>query len=280
MKVADALSRARDIGVARLDAQLLIAHHLGRSRSWVLAHDDDALLPAHQALVLEDLGRLADGVPLAYIRKEREFHGLSLEVGPAVLVPRPDTEVLVDWALQLLSTRSTPSKAVRVADLGTGSGAIALAVRHACPGAEVWATDLSLEALETARRNATRLKLQVDFRAGCWWAPLQGQRFDLLLSNPPYIASDDPHLAALVHEPREALTPGGDGLSALRTLARGGPDHLVDGGWMLLEHGHEQAADVALMLRQAGFEAIQTRSDLAGRPRCTGGRKPSPPVSR
>jgi release factor glutamine methyltransferase len=280
MKVADALSKARDIGVARLDAQLLIAHHLGRSRSWVLAHDDDALLPVHQALVLEDLGRLADGVPLAYIRKEREFHGLSLEVSPAVLVPRPDTEVLVDWALQLLSTRSTPSTAARVADLGTGSGAIALAVRHACPAAEVWATDLSLEALETARRNATRLKLQVEFRAGCWWAPLQGQCFDLLLSNPPYIASDDPHLAALAHEPREALTPGGDGLSALRTLVQGGPDHLVDGGWMLLEHGHEQAAEVTVMLREAGFEAIQTRLDIAGLPRCTGGRKPMSTVSR
>lgn len=274
MRVADALAKARELGIARLDAQLLVAHHLARPRSWVIAHDDVPLEPAEQARLLADLARLSDGVPLAYLRGEREFHGLSLEVSPAVLVPRPDTEVLVNWALEILSARPATAAPARVADLGTGSGAIALAVRHAVPAATVWATDLSPQALETARRNALRLGLAVDFRCGSWWAPLEGERFDLLLSNPPYIAGDDPHLAALVHEPREALTPGGDGLSALRTLAQGGLQHLVEGGWMLLEHGHDQAPAVASLLQQAGLDAVQTRTDLAGLPRCTGGRKP------
>lgn len=276
MRVSDALARARELGVARLDAQLWIAHRLGRSRTWVLAHDDALLPPGEAGAVTAGLDRLAAGEPLAYLRGEREFHGLSLEVDPAVLVPRPDTEVLVDWALQLLAARPTGLQPPRVADLGTGSGAIALAVRAAWPQADVLATDLSAEALGVARRNAARLGLAVEFRHGSWWQPLADERFDLLLSNPPYIAEGDPHLRALAHEPQTALTPGGDGLSALRLLARGAPRHLVAGGWLLLEHGHDQAGPVAEALRAAGFDDVQTRTDLAGLPRCTGGRLRAP----
>ncbi len=273
MLVAQALAQARERGVPRLDAQLLVAHHLGRSRSWVLAHGDDEIAPDRRAALLADIDRLAQGVPLAYLRGEREFHGLTLEVSPAVLIPRPDTEILVDWALQILQPKTAAGEAMRVADLGTGSGAIALAVRRGCPGAEVVATDLSVAALDVARRNASRLGLAIDFRTGSWWQPLAGERFDLLLSNPPYIAEGDRHLAALLHEPQAALTPGGDGLSALRTLAHGGPAHLTEGGWLLLEHGHDQAQAVADALTAAGLVAVETRVDLAGLPRCTGGRR-------
>ncbi len=267
MRIADALNAARALGVERLDAQWLLEHLLQRPRSWLLAHDDTELTEAQAAALQAGLARRAAGEPLAYVVGEREFRGLTLRVTPAVLVPRPETEVLVDWALEHL-----PAKAeVDVVDLGTGSGAIALALQRERPQARVLATDASAEALAMARGNARRLALPVQFVQGDWWAPLQGRRFALAVANPPYVAGDDPHLAALTHEPRVALTPEGDGLSALRQIVRGAPPHLLPGTWLLLEHGHDQADAVAQMLRDAGFEAVQTRHDLAGLPRCTGG---------
>ncbi|WP_425261690.1 peptide chain release factor N(5)-glutamine methyltransferase [Rubrivivax sp. RP6-9] len=270
LRIADALARARVSGVDRLDVQLLLAHLLQRSRAWLLAHDDAVLAPAQAAAFEAALARRAAGEPLAYIVGEKEFHGLALAVSPAVLVPRPETELLVDWALELLAGQAAPT----VADLGTGSGAVALAVRHRCPAARLTATDASPAALAVARANAERLGLPLQLAAGSWWQALPGQVFDLVLSNPPYIAGDDHHLPALAHEPRQALTPEGDGLQALRAIVAGAPDHLHAGGWLLLEHGFDQAGAVQALLAAAGFQTIATRTDLAGLPRCTGGRWP------
>ena len=269
--VADVMVQARTLGLDRLDAQLLLARALTRPRSWLLAHDD-AVLSAPQWLALRaELTRRAHGEPLAYIVREQEFHGLRLEVNPDVLVPRPDTEVLVDWALELLDA-AVPGPALRkVLDLGTGSGAIALAVKHGCPGAVVTATDASPAALHVAQANALRLGLGIETLEGSWWEPVAGRGFHLILSNPPYIAGDDPHLAALTHEPSLALTPGGDGLEALRTLTRGAMAHLEPGGWLLLEHGYDQHEAVQAMFREQGFKSVQTRIDLGRQPRCTGG---------
>ena len=271
VRVADALAAARRQGVDRLDAQLLLARVLQRPREWLIAHDDAPLSAGQQQHFAADCARRAAGEPLAYLLGEREFHGLMLQVGPGVLVPRPDTETLVDWALELLA--ATPGAAPAVADLGTGSGAIALALKHARPDARICAVEHSEVALAVARANGRRHGLDVQWQAGSWWQPLQGQRFDLVLSNPPYIAAGDPHLAALRHEPLQALSPGGDGLSDLRHIVQGAPLHLQPDGWLLLEHGHDQAEAVRALLLQAGFTQVTTRSDLGGRPRCSGGRR-------
>ena len=270
--VADALARARAAGVDRLDAQRLLATALARPRSWLLAHDD-AVLDADQVRWLQTrLARHADGEPLAYLLGEQEFHGLTLSVNPDVLVPRPDTEVLVDWAIELLDGALARIEHPAVVDLGCGSGAIALAVKHAQPRAAVIGTDNSAAALTVARANALRLGLDVGFAHGSWWGAVPAQRFHLALANPPYIAAGDPHLPALRHEPACALTPGGDGLDALRQVVRGAAPHAAPGGWLLLEHGHDQAQAVQHLLSAAGLESIETRRDLGGRPRCTGGR--------
>ncbi len=270
MQIAEALRHGRTLGVARLDIQLLLSHLLSQPRSWLLAHDD-VLLNAEQSQTLcAQLTRRAGGEPLAYVLGAAEFRGLRLQVTPAVLVPRPETEVVVEWALEHLPTRS----AVPVLDLGTGSGAIALALKQSRPRARLWASDASAEALAVARGNGQRLGLDVEWLPGDWWAPFGGHRFQLVISNPPYVAGDDLHLAALGHEPRAALTPEGDGLGALRRIITGAPAHLLPGAWLLLEHGHDQAADVQRLLSQAGFLQPQTRADLAGLPRCTGARWP------
>ena len=268
----DALSR----GLERLDAHLLLAHALGQSRAWLLAHGDDAL-PAPQAAAFDALvARRAVGEPFAYLVGEREFHGLPLAVSDAVLVPRPDTETLVDWALELLQVelRDTPRPALL--DLGTGSGAIALALKNGCPRAQVWAGERSADALAVARANAARLALDVRFAQGDWWAALEGAQdapvFDLVASNPPYIAADDPHLAALTHEPLAALVAEDGGLADIVRIATGARGPLRAGGWLLFEHGWEQAAAVRHILERAGFGEVQTRVDIEGRPRCTGGR--------
>jgi release factor glutamine methyltransferase len=271
MRIADALTAARALGVARLDAQWLLEHLFGRPRSWLLAHDDAELTPAQMASLQAGLARCAAGEPLAYVVGEREFRGLALCVTPAVLVPRPETELLVEWALEHLPLGAVGD----VLDLGTGSGAIALALQNERPHAHVLASDLSAEALEVARGNAQRLGLPVQFVQGDWWAPLQGLRFALVVSNPPYVAGEDPHLAALAHEPLGALTPGGDGLAALRHIVHGAPSQLLPGAWLLLEHGHDQADAVQQLLQNNGFEAVQTRNDLAGLPRCSGGHRPA-----
>ncbi|MBI5721771.1 MAG: peptide chain release factor N(5)-glutamine methyltransferase [Burkholderiales bacterium] len=266
------LQQARAGGVARLDAQQLLAHHLGRPRTWLLAHDDEPLAPELRQRVDADLARRAAGVPLAYLTGEREFHGLALRVDENVLVPRPETEGLVDWALELAATAAAPLP--RLADLGTGSGAIALAFKQRAPGFEVWASDRSPAALSVARSNAQRLQLAVAWLEGDWWEPFAGQQFGIVVSNPPYVAEGDPHLEALRHEPAAALIAGADGLQALRRIVDGAPQHLPAGGWLLLEHGFDQAAAVAALLRARGFEPVATRTDLAGQPRLTGGLRP------
>jgi release factor glutamine methyltransferase len=268
--VGGALAQARAARVERLDAQRLLEHLLARPRSWLLAHDDAPLDAAQATRWQSLLDRLAAGEPLAYLVGEAGFHGLLLQVDASVLVPRPDTEVLVDWAIELLA--GTAGR--RVVDLGTGSGAIALAVKHACPDASVLATDLSDGALAVAQANARRLRLDIALQRSAWWAGLEGRRFDLVLSNPPYIAAGDPHLAALSHEPSVALSPGGDGLDALRQIIAEAGDHLAADGRVLLEHGHDQAAAVQAVLRTHGFVDVETRRDLGARPRCTGARLP------
>ena len=268
LSVREALTTARTSGVDRLDAQLLLASCAGQSRSWLIAHGEALLTPAQATRFIGWLARRAAGEPLAYLFGEKEFHGLRLQVDPRVLVPRPDTETLVDWALELLATR--PDGATRVVDLGTGSGAIALALKHAQPGADVTALDASGGALEVARANAAALRLDVRLVSGNWWSAVQGERFDIAVSNPPYIALHDPHLAALTHEPAIALTAGIDGLDALRHLIDHAAAHLRPGGWLLLEHGHDQGPAVQGLLFQSGFARVETRCDLAGHWRCSG----------
>lgn len=267
--VGEAMLHARQAAVDRLDALLLLGALLNQPRSWLMIHDE-APLTLEQASRFQDwVARRAQNEPLAYLLGEKEFHGLMLEVNAHTLVPRPDTETLVDWALELLKTAALAQP--DVVDLGTGSGAIALAIKHRHPTANVDALDLSAQALLTAKSNAQRLGLDIRFHQGDWWAPLKGRRFDLIVSNPPYIAAGDPHLAALRHEPLQALTPGGDGLSALQTLVEGAPAHLRPGGWLLLEHGFDQADAVAQALHAAGFGAVECRRDLGGQPRVSGG---------
>lgn len=271
MKTVDeALAAARARGVDRLDAQLLLGRELGRDRSWLIAHGD-AELPSDAAPRLDAaLARRAAGEPLAYLLGEKEFHGLTLQVDRRVLVPRPDTEVLVDWAIELL--RSAADPAAQVLDLGTGSGAIALALKHAVPAAQLTATDLSEDALAVARGNARRLGLDLSFAQGAWWQAVGDRRFDLVVSNPPYIAAGDRHLANLTHEPAAALSPGSSGLESVEAIVAGAGRRLTDGAWLLLEHGLDQAEAVHALLERHGFVAVATRRDLASHPRCTGGR--------
>ncbi len=274
LNLGQAMAQARARGLDRLDAQWLLGHVLRRPRSWLIAHED-AKLDANQAHGYAELcQRRADGEPLAYLVGEWEFHGLVFGVTPDVLIPRPDTEILVDWALELLLQRGQSEP--RVLDLGTGSGAIALAVAHRHPSARVTATDLSDAALAVAQNNAERLGLTLNWHRGNWWRALPAhQDFDLVLSNPPYIAAGDPHLPALHNEPLLALTPGGDGLDALREIIAGAVARLAKDGWLLLEHGWDQAEAVTQLLQNAGLAQIATRLDIEGRPRCTGGRQGS-----
>lgn len=266
--VAGAMADARLKGVDRLDVQLLLCHLLGRPRAWVLAHDNIALNDEQWAQLQRWIERRVAGEPLAYLIGEKEFHGLMLQVSPAVLIPRPDTETLVDWALELMKPMAAPA----VLDMGTGSGAIAIALKHRHPDADVMAVDVSDAALALAQSNAQRLQKTVRFLKSDWWSAVAHQRFDFIVSNPPYIAEGDSHLAGLTHEPLLALTSGPAGLDALARIAAQAPRHLNPGGWLLFEHGHEQSDAVAKMLRQIGFSSLATRHDLAGRPRCTGGR--------
>jgi release factor glutamine methyltransferase len=266
----DALAAAQGLGLDRLDAQLLLLHVLGRGpgeRAWLLAHDTDALPDGTDERFLALCRRRADGEPVAYLTGEKEFHGLALRVDARVLVPRPDTETLVEWALDLLRGSAAP----RVIDLGTGSGAIALAIAAARPDARVEAVDRSADALAVARANAQRLGLPVQFRQASW-LECAGE-YDLIVSNPPYVAEADPHLPALRHEPRSALAAGPDGLDDLRAIVAAAPAHLAPGGWLLLEHGWDQAEAVRALLRAAGLGEVDSRTDLAGIARCSGGRR-------
>ncbi|HUS25659.1 MAG TPA: peptide chain release factor N(5)-glutamine methyltransferase [Candidatus Binatia bacterium] len=277
--LAAAQGRLASSPSAALDAEVLLAHLLGTSRGALRALSRDPLpvaaLAAYDALVT----RRAAGEPVAYIVGYRDFWSLRLTVTPDVLVPRPETELLVEWGIALLSPRPKPGP--RVMDLGTGSGAIALAVAVELRDASIVATDISSAALAVARGNASSLGVtHVSFLQGNGFEALEPGlrpdegRFDLILSNPPYIAEGDPHLSDLAFEPAIALTSGPDGLRELRAVVGGARAHLATGGWLLVEHGHDQGAAVRALFAQAGFEAIETRRDLAGHERATGGRAP------
>jgi release factor glutamine methyltransferase len=270
MTISEALRAAAAMGLPRLDAQLLLLHALGRpvsDRAWLIAHDGNVLDTRQRTAFTALCQRRAGGEPAAYLLGHKEFYGLSLRVDARVLVPRPDTETLVAWALEVLRPVPAPS----VIDLGTGSGAIALAIKHARPDARVRAVDASAGALELARENAGALGLPVEFAQGHW---LEGEgRYDLIVSNPPYVREHDAHLDALGHEPRQALAAGPDGLADLRVIVATAPGHLEPGGWLLLEHGWDQAGEVRSLLVQGGFSDLQSRRDLAGIERCSGGRR-------
>lgn len=277
LSCAQALAAAQTLGLDRLDAQLLLLHVLGRAeteRGWLLARDGD-VLPDEAADRFRQLSlRRAAGEPLAYIVGHKEFFGLQLQVDSRVLVPRPDTETLVDWALERLAVQGLPADA-QVLDLGTGSGAIALALKKTRPALAVTAVDASADALAVASTNALAQNLAISFVEGSWLAPVSGQ-FHLIASNPPYVAEGDSHLAALTHEPLSALTAGSDGLDDIRAIIAQAPPHLHTGGWLLLEHGYDQAAAVRTLLTQRGFALVQSRTDLAGTERCSGGCWPGP----
>ncbi len=272
LSIAEALRSATACGVDRLDAQLMLSKLFERPRAWLVAHAEATLTGAQHARYTQWLARRSTGEPLAYLFGEQAFYGLALQVGAQVLIPRPDTETLVDWGLELLAGELAAVDAPQVVDLGTGSGAIALAIKHRCAAARVTAVDVSAPALDIAHCNALALGLEVTLVQGDWWSAVAGQRFQLALANPPYIAPGDEHLAALRHEPQSALVSGDDGLSDLHQIVDGAARCLAAGGWLLLEHGHDQAAAVRLRLERAGFDAVQTRRDLAGQERCSGGR--------
>jgi release factor glutamine methyltransferase len=250
---------------ARADAEILLAHVLGLTRAQLFSRLDEPVDPAEfNALV----ARRARGEPVAYITGEKGFWTLALRVTPAVLVPRPETELLVEWALELLREVAAPA----IADLATGSGAIALALGAERPDARIVATDVSAAALKVARLNLQDCgSRNVELREGSWFEPLRGERFDLIVSNPPYVAAADEHLQALRHEPLIALTDGADGLNALRELSAGAASHLDAAGWLLVEHGHDQGAAVRALFEADGFAGVSTRRDFGDRERATAG---------
>jgi release factor glutamine methyltransferase len=256
--------------IDRRDAELLLAGCWRKTRSQLMLAEGDAV-PDSVASCFEAARRQrAAGVPVAYLLGTREFWSLDFSVNPAVLVPRPETELLVERALALVS-----QPAASVADLGTGSGAIAIALAHERPGWRLVGADISGEALAVARANGERLVSgRVEWLPGNWYEALAGRRFDALVSNPPYIADTDPVLAAdgLRHEPRGALTPGGDGFAALTTLINGAPGHLHPGGWLVLEHGSTQAGTLRALLVARGFTHVTSHRDLAGHERVTEGK--------
>jgi release factor glutamine methyltransferase len=259
--VAEALASSN---IDAREARLLLAEASGFSEASVVARPERALPGEVEARFRGLTERRANGEPIAYILGRKEFYGLALAVNPAVLIPRPETELLVELALE----RAPGS----ILELGTGSGAIALALKRNLPRAHVVATEASAAALAVARHNAALLGLEVEFRHGRWFEPVAGERFELVLSNPPYVAEGDPHLADLRYEPADALVAGPDGLDAIREIARGAPRCLARGGWLLVEHGLGQEAPVRALLAAAGFSEIRTWPDLAGIARASGGR--------
>jgi release factor glutamine methyltransferase len=271
----DLLEQARQQKLPRVDAQLILLHACQRplhDRAWLLAHDQEQATAEQLTRWQIALQRRLQGEPVAYITGRKAFYGLELNVNASVLDPRDDTETLVDWALTLIP----PQQEFRVLDLGTGSGAVALAIQSERPSAQVTATEASGQALELARSNAAAHSLavrfvQTDADQSNWFHALSDEQFDLIVSNPPYIAEGDAHLAALKHEPAMALTSGADGLHAIGNIIMHAHRHLSHGGWLLLEHGHDQARRVQEKMRACGFSCITSRQDLAGIQRCTGG---------
>jgi release factor glutamine methyltransferase len=257
---------------AARESAMLLSHALGRDRSWLYAHGDDPLAAEDAVRFHALLLRRAAGEPMAYITGRREFWSLDIAVSPQVLIPRPETELLVELALRRISQ----SAQVDIADLGTGSGAIALALARERPRARLLATDDSAAALAIARANARHLDVpNIEFAQGHWCAALGKRRFDFIVSNPPYIADNDPHLdqGDLRHEPRVALVSGRDGLDAIRAILSAAPARLKPGAWLLLEHGFDQGAAVRELLEINGFVQVFSARDLEGRERVSGAQR-------
>ena len=256
--------------LAALENRILLCHALGLTRVGLITQSERIVSEAEAGALAALVARRVQGEPIAYIVGEREFFGLDFRVSAAVLIPRPDTELLVELALERLPAQG------RVLDMGTGSGAIAVALAHTRPDARVTALDASAAALEVARANAALHAAEVRFVHSDWYSAIDGDSFDLIASNPPYIAAGDVHLAQgdLRFEPGDALTDHGDGLSALRSIVAGAAAHLVKGGWLLMEHGYDQAAQVRALLDAQSYTQVQSWVDLAGIERVTGGRLP------
>ena len=272
MTLGELLATARG-RIDRLDARLLLEYATGCTHADLLARPETPVIgPA--AMQFEDwVARRAAGEPVAYLVGEAEFRGRVFQVSPEVLIPRPETEVLIELALAKLQGMPVP----RVLDLGTGSGIVAVMIARRCPHAELTAVDLSAGALAVAKANAARHGAAIRFLQGDWFAPLKDERFDLIVANPPYVAEGDPHLDlnGLPFEPRQALTDGiagGDGLACIRAIVAGAAAHLRPGGWLLMEHGWQQAPVVRELLSAAGFIDVASWQDLAGHERVTGGR--------
>jgi len=261
LKVGEAIAAS---GIDAREARLLLAEVCGFSQASLAASPEQEIPFEVENAFLELAEKRKAGIPVAYILGRQEFYGLDLSVNPSVLVPRPETELLVDLALE--------RDARCVLDLGTGSGAIALAIKHERPACRVVAVDADLSALLTAKRNAGKLNLDIDFRHGRWFAPVAGERFDLVVANPPYVAAGDPHLPALRHEPASALLAGPDGLDCIRDISKTASFHLQPGGWLLVEHGQGQDAAVRELFQLGGLESVRTWPDLAGIARVTGGK--------
>jgi len=268
MTLFEALTAARQ-KIDRLDARLLLQYATGCSHTDLLARPETPVSAPAYAQFAEWVERRAAGEPLAYLVGEAEFRGRIFQVSPAVLIPRPETEVLIDLARAKLQGMTAP----KVLDLGTGSGIVAISLALECPQAAVVAVDLAKEAISVARNNAGRLGVRIDLRAGDWFAPLGDERFDLIVSNPPYVAEGDPHLDldGLPFEPRMALTAGADGLACIRHIVAAAVAHLNPGGWLLFEHGYDQGTACRNLLTHAGFKTAFTHPDLAGIDRVSGG---------
>jgi len=273
-KAARDLAADRDAAEARRDAQVLLGFALGVSRAWLTAHMDQGADSEAAAKFQSLVALRANGHPVAYLVGVKEFYGLPLRVTPDVLIPRPETEELVEAALE----RLPQGEMRKVVDLGTGSGCIAIVIARERPAAKVTAVEASSPALALARENAAALDVEVEFLQGDWFSALGGRRFDLIVANPPYVAADDPHLRQgdLCFEPRAALAAGTDGLADLRRIAGAAPKYLHPGGWLLLEHGYDQAEACRDLLHNAGFAELVFRADIAGLPRIAGGRLLTP----
>jgi release factor glutamine methyltransferase len=269
--IAAALADARQ-RIPAAEARLLLCHLLGRNTAWLEAHRDEALEEPVASRFSAWVQRRQEGEPVAYLLGLREFYGRDFAVSPAVLIPRPETELLVELALQKMAECSQP----RILDLGTGSGCLAITLALECPTAQVTAVDASAAALAVATENARQLGADVCFVESDWYAALaarDSERFDLIVANPPYIAPGDPHLSQgdLRFEPASALAAADSGLADLRRIAAGAPDHLAPGAWLLCEHGYDQAEAMVNLLTVAGFNVIEQHRDLAGIIRVSGG---------
>ncbi|MGQ0577853.1 MAG: peptide chain release factor N(5)-glutamine methyltransferase [Betaproteobacteria bacterium] len=268
------LAADHDATEARRVAQVLLGFVLGASRAWVTTHPDEAVDSEYAARFRSFVALRVRGHPVAYLVGTKEFYGLQLRITSDVLIPRPETEELVDAALE----RLPHGEACEVLDLGTGSGCIAIAIARQRPAAQVTAVDSSSPALALARENAAAIGVEVVFRQSDWFSALDGRRFELIVANPPYVATDDAHLRQgdLRFEPRTALAAGANGLAELRRIVGDAPKYLRPGGWLVLEHGHDQGEACRNLLQNAGFGELIFRADIAGLPRIAGGRLLTP----